>query len=151
MMFCMNCGKKINEMQKNCDSCGASQNILSSVEEENTQVIHMEKENESTDSPRPNSNLVKCPHCAKEIAKTATVCPSCGGESEYAAELKKSELEEAEKLKKAKLKGLIPIVIIGFIIFFAWNYVDNYIERQDSAFKSEMEYKCRLVTNLPCK
>lgn len=72
-------------------------------------------------------------------------------ESEYAAELKKSELEKAEKLKKANQKGLMPIVIIGFIFFVAYLFMDYYFTSITAAFRGEMQYRCKLATNGPCK
>jgi uncharacterized membrane protein YvbJ len=146
----MNCGKSVNETQLNCDFCGAVQEALPNQSEKETNPIQLKSANESSDSLKINSNLVKCPHCSREIAKAATVCPSCGGESEYAAELKKSELQEDEKLKKARNKQLVPMVIIGLILVIAYFFTENYMQSKDKELTAHRKAQCKMVTNGPC-
>ena len=103
-MYCINCGKSVNETQQYCDSCGAKQNILTSLEEEKPQIIHVEKKTELPETARINLNLIKCPHCNKELAKTALTCPHCGGET-----------EAKTKAVKAKTRKLMVLIIVFFL------------------------------------
>lgn len=65
MAFCSNCGHKLAESAKFCDSCGASVGVL--VKQEGRKVAF-------------DGEIHKCPQCGEVVDSFVGNCPSCGYE-----------------------------------------------------------------------
>ena len=65
MVFCSNCGEKLNDGAKFCHACGAS-----------TSGIPTQQKREQEYAGK----IIKCPNCGEVLDSFVTVCPACGYE-----------------------------------------------------------------------
>ena len=65
MAFCINCGKKIENGARFCNSCGTPTGQF--IDETNLQAAFQETSN-------------KCPYCGGMLKALQSTCPFCGSE-----------------------------------------------------------------------
>lgn len=76
VMFCSNCGTKLNEGAKFCHGCGSAVGTVTPtappVVEQPAQPKPQERQQEYV------GTVLKCPNCGAVISATTAVCPDCG-------------------------------------------------------------------------
>ena len=83
VMFCSNCGTKLNSDAKFCHGCGTA-----IQEKQETQVIPSGQMPSVPPIPPQSNNserqqeyvgkILKCPNCGGQITDTTAICPECG-------------------------------------------------------------------------
>jgi tetratricopeptide (TPR) repeat protein len=79
--------------------------------------------------------LIKCPECAIDVSGTAENCPKCG------YPLRK--LSDANKMRKDKItRRIVSIIVVLFLMLFAYRVVKNYIKnnKSDICFEEGRNY-----------
>ena len=76
VLFCSNCGTKLNEGAKFCHGCGSpvgASPVTAPVEPPVVPTINpQERQQEYV------GKVLKCPHCGGVITETTAICPECG-------------------------------------------------------------------------
>ena len=76
VMFCSNCGTKLNEGAKFCHGCGSPVGAAPVTAPPEPPVVpktnHQERQQEYA------GTILKCPNCGAVISATTAVCPDCG-------------------------------------------------------------------------
>ena len=90
--ICYKCGKENNWSVKLCGSCGAD---LFGLEAK----LRAEKKTPQKD---PESNLIPCADCGKQISIHARACPGCGSPTKTAA----AEDAKSRRNKRGNIQGL---------------------------------------------
>ncbi len=75
IMFCSNCGMKLNEGAKFCCGCGSPVvGVVQNSTYANTNIMS----NDSKSVMQANLHILKCPTCGNAINETTAKCPACG-------------------------------------------------------------------------
>lgn len=78
MLFCSNCGTKLNEGSKFCHGCGAAVGTVVPQPQVQTPPPVQQEPNRSERQQEYVGKVLKCPHCGGVITETTAICPSCG-------------------------------------------------------------------------
>ena len=79
MLFCSNCGIKLNEGSKFCHGCGtAVGTIATQPQAVPTPPPIPTEEKKSQRQQEFVGKVLKCPHCGGVINETTAICPECG-------------------------------------------------------------------------
>ena len=139
MLFCVNCGQKINDGAKFCSSCGTA--VTNKTEKTQRKTMF-------------DGNIHKCPNCGEVLNSFFSNCPSCGYEirgtsisdaiQEFAVKLVSAGTDQ----EKAVIIRNFPIPntkedILEFMILASTNIGDNFEKDISNAWqvKTEQAYQ----------
>lgn len=112
VMFCSNCGTKLNEGARFCHGCGSAVGAAPApvVPEPPVQP----KANSQERQQEYVGKVLKCPHCGNPITERDVLCPTCGMEITGRAAVTsvqafKEQLMAIENTRKGGLGGLLGV------------------------------------------
>lgn len=121
VLFCSNCGTKLNEGSKFCHGCGVAvgtvQKEASPVPPPVSSTQYAEQPNEGHYKERQQEyvgKVLKCPNCGGVINETTAICPECGmqitGKSAVSSvQAFKEQLMSIESHRKKAFGGMFGI------------------------------------------
>lgn len=114
MLFCPNCGTKLNEGSKFCHGCGAAVGTVIPQPQVQTPPPVQQEPSRSERQQEYVGKVLKCPHCGGVINETAAICPDCGmqitGKSAvYSVQAFKEQLMEIESHRKKTFGGMFGV------------------------------------------
>lgn len=116
VMFCSNCGKKLNSDAKFCHGCGTA-----IQENQAAQIIPSAQmpsiplqSNNSERQQEYVGKILKCPNCGGNITETTAICPECGiqitGRTAVSSiQVFKEQLMAIENSRKSGLGGVFSV------------------------------------------
>jgi len=127
-MFCMNCGKSVEEKQESCTACGKNQldNLIFQTSISENKAINPIKENNNF--TELESRNIYCRHCKKELGGPTQICPSCGCFVNIPIKINK-----------------IAAISLVIIAFFGYIFINQYTEENnlsDISYKRQMRRIC---------
>ena len=108
VMFCSNCGTKLNEGARFCHGCGSAVGAAPAPAVPAPPV--QPKANPQERQQEYVGKILKCPHCGSPLTERAVVCPTCGMEitgrsAVSSVQAFKEQLMEIESHRKKVLGG----------------------------------------------